>query len=90
MLSYADYQERQREFVGEGKFWFDIVRQAEATNDPTKSLSDNMSLSTSLKNRLKLLYSLYNPVFSDEMKVNGVPAGGKLNQNPVWDRYSKK
>ena len=84
------YQERQREFVGEGKFWFDIVRQAEATNDPTKSLSDNMSLSTSLKNRLKLLYSLYNPVFSDEMKVNGVPAGGKLNQNPVWDRYSKK
>lgn len=83
------YQERQREFVGEGKYWFDIVRQAEAINDPTKSLTDNMSLSTSLKNRLKQLYSLYNPVHSDEMKVNGVRAGGKLNQNPVWDRYSK-
>lgn len=77
------YQERQREFVGEGKFWFDLVREAEATNDPTTALTSYMSLTSSVKNRLKQLYSLYNPVYNEEMKVNT-----QLIQNPIWERYS--
>lgn len=78
------YQERQREFVGEGKFWFDLVRESEATNDPTTSLTSYMSLTTSVKNRLKQIYSLYNPVYNEEIKVNT-----QLIQNPIWERYSK-
>ncbi|MBR1652109.1 MAG: RagB/SusD family nutrient uptake outer membrane protein [Alloprevotella sp.] len=82
------YRERQREYVGEGKFWFDLVRQAEATNDPTTSLTDYIAVTTAVKNRLRHLYSLYCPYYSEEMKVNGVENGGKLVQNPVWARYS--
>ena len=82
------YHERQREFIGEGKFWFDLVRQAEATNDPTTSLTDYISLTTAVKNRLRHLYSLYNPYSSDEMKVDDVDNGGYLVQNPIWARYS--
>lgn len=77
------YQERQREFVGEGKFWFDLVREAEATNDPTTALTSYMSVTSSVKNRLKQLYSLYNPVYNEEIKVNT-----QLIQNPIWERYS--
>ena len=82
------YNERQREFVAEGKRWFDIVRQCEATNANTDVLTNYITLSTTVRNRLKALYSLYNPIYSEEMKVNGVDYGGKLEQNPVWKRYS--
>ena len=82
------YQERQREFIGEGKRWFDIVRQVEASNDTKSTLSDFISLSTSVRNRLRLLYAMYLPIYNEEMKVNGVGNGGKLIQNPVWDRYT--
>lgn len=84
-LLKAVYRERQREFVGEGKFWFDVVRQAEFTNDPQTSLTDYMNLSTTVKNRLKQLASLYNPIYNEEIKVNTM-----LVQNPVWERYNKK
>lgn len=85
------YRERQREFIGEGKFWFDLVRQAEATNNPTETLQTYMSMTSAVKNRLKQLYSLYNPIYSEELKVNGAGngSGGQLVQNPVWDRYTK-
>ena len=76
------------EFVAEGKRWFDIVRQCEATNANTDVLTNYITLSTTVRNRLKALYSLYNPIYSEEMKVNGVDYGGKLEQNPVWKRYS--
>ena len=82
------YNERQREFVAEGKRWFDIVRQCEATNANTDVLTNYITLSTTVRNRLKALYSLYNPIYSEEIKVNGVDYGGKLEQNPVWKRYS--
>jgi hypothetical protein len=84
--------ERQREFVGEGKRWFDIVRQCESCYNGSNSdaLSKYITLSTTVRNRLKSLYSLYNPINSDEIKINGVDYGGNLTQNPVWDRYTVK
>ena len=83
------YNERQREFVAEGKRWFDIVRQCEATNSTVSDvLSSFISLSTSVRNRLKLLMAMYNPIYSEEIKINGVEYGGNLVQNPVWDRYT--
>ena len=84
------YQERQREFVAEGKFWFDLVRQCEASNDISGTLTAYMSVNNSVKNRLRHIYSLYNPIYDEEIKVNGVENGGTLVQNPIWERYSKK
>lgn len=84
------YNERQREFVFEGKRWFDIVRECEATNDNSDVLTNYINLSTTVRNRLRKLYSLYCPIYSEEIKVNGVDYGGNLEQNPVWDRYTTK
>lgn len=84
------YAERQREFVGEAKRWYDIVRQAEYQNDNEVVLSSFISLPKTTVNRLKNLWSLYVPIHSDEMNINGVDNGGKLVQNPVWDRYTVK
>jgi len=90
------YHERQREFVAEGKRWFDIVRLAEAAFDPSDSksmkntVSSYISLKTSVMNRLTSLWGYYCPIYSEEIKINGVENGGKLEQNPVWDRYTKK
>ncbi len=82
------YRERQREFVAEGKRWFDLVRYAESTyskQNGTKAMFDLMlSSSTTLQSRCRRLYSLYNPIYTEEMKVNG-----NLVQNPVWDKYTK-
>lgn len=84
------YRERQREFVAEGKRWFDIVRQAEFSNDAKATLNSYTSLQASVKSRLTKMWSLYNPYYSEELKVNGIENGGSLVQNPVWDRYTKK
>lgn len=90
------YRERQREFVAEGKRWFDIVRLAEAAYDPSDSknmknvVGNYISLKTSVMNRLTSLWGFYCPIYSEEIKINGVENGGKLVQNPVWDRYTKK
>ena len=83
------YNERQREFVAEGKRWYDLVRQAEYDNSTEEVLSTYMAATTIVKNRLKKLLSFYNPVYSEEMKIAGVENGGALVQNPVWERYSK-
>lgn len=82
--------ERQREFLGEGKRWFDIVRECEWRGTTEDVLADWMAAPNSVKNRCRSLWSLYNPIYADEMKVNGVGYGdgyGKLNQNPVWVKY---
>ena len=84
------YRERQREFFGEGKRWFDITRQVEASNDPKAVMTDFITMKNSVKSRLSQLYAFYNPIYSEEIKVNGADNGGHLVQNPVWDRYTKK
>ena len=84
------YNERQREFIGEGKRWFDIVRQSEYTNNVPGTLNGFMTLSKEVKNRLRTYWAMYVPIYSEELKVNGVEYGGSLRQNPVWDRYTVK
>lgn len=86
------YRERQREFVCEGKRWFDIVRQAEFSNDPKTTLTNYATVKNSVVSRLANLWAFYIPIYSEELKVNGVGyvENGKLKQNPVWDRYTKK
>lgn len=90
------YRERQREFVGEGKRWYDIVRQAEysyvSNKKSTSSALGFGSFKSTVSGRLSKLYSLYNPIYSEELKVNGKGQadGGQLVQNPIWDRYTKK
>ncbi len=89
------YRERQREFVGEGKRWYDLVRQAEysyvSDNKSTSSALAFGSFKSQVTSRLSKLLSLYNPIYVEELKVNGVgyTEGGKLVQNPIWERYTK-
>ncbi len=82
------YRERQREFVSEGKRWFDLVRYAEASyskDKATKPMFDQMlNANSTLRNRCRRLPALYNPIYSEELKVNG-----SLEQNEVWDKYTK-
>ncbi len=83
------YHERQREFVGEGKRWFDLVRQMEyvyqSGTAAMTSISSYVSVKTNVRTRMTNLYSFYNPIYSEELKVNK-----NLTQNPVWLRYTKK
>lgn len=73
------YRERQREFLGEYKRWFDLVRYAEAQNSTEDALS-MMGADRALQTRLRRLDSFYNPVTEDEMKINSA-----LKQNPAWN-----
>lgn len=87
------YSERQREFLGEGKRWFDIVRQCEFAGETKNVLADWMNAESTVRNRLVSLWALYNPIYSEELKVNGKEYGdkqGQLLQNPVWDKYMPK
>lgn len=97
--SVVDYvaAERQREFLGEGKRWFDIVRQCEFTYDSknkTKGGLEWAGLPTAVRARLQSIWSLYNPIYVEELKVNGKnyggSTGGQLVQNPAWEKYMPK
>lgn len=77
LLNYV-YYERQREFVAEGKRWFDLVRMAEAENSTTGALNA-MSASRAVSSQLAEMMSFYNPVYSEELKANE-----NLVQNPIW------
>lgn len=89
MLLTLVYNERQREFACEGKRWYDLVRQAEYENSTANVLKEHLGATNIVSNRLKSLWSFYNPVYEEEMKISGVGNGGFLVQNPVWERYSK-
>ncbi|MGM9687590.1 MAG: RagB/SusD family nutrient uptake outer membrane protein [Alloprevotella sp.] len=88
-LLVLTYRERQREFVCEGKRWFDLVRQAEFSNDTKTTLNTYAAVKSSVRTRLSDLWGFYIPIYNEELKVNGVENGGNLYQNPVWDRYTK-
>ncbi len=106
----AVLNERQVEFLAEGKRWFDLVRYAErhaggqdGTQDPrewTEELpigngtagveamveqflkNEFSSNYTSLKNRFKNRYGLYNIIYYKEISASE----GMLEQNPVWNK----
>lgn len=76
-------QERQREFVGEGKRWFDLVRYAQRRNSTTDMLKlltrkygDNKK---AIEAKLATMLSLFSPIYTNEIKSNNL-----LHQNPVW------
>lgn len=76
-------RERQREFIGEGKRWFDLVRLAYRSGD-TSRLLNILSMkfaggSNAIKAKMATMNSLFNPVYREEMKVNTA-----LVQNPAW------
>lgn len=77
-LLTAVYNERQREFIGEGKRWFDIVRYAEGQGT-TSNILTSIGFSRTLRTRLRLMDALYNPIYENQIKANP-----KLVQNPVW------
>lgn len=76
-------RERQREFFGEGKRWFDLVRIAMRDNSTENMLtllsSKYTTNASAIKAKLATLNSLYSPVYKNEMKVNTA-----LVQNPAW------
>ena len=95
-LSFTDYQEpsqlfdlvmreRRREFFGEGKRWFDLVRMAEhdgtTTNMLTLLLTKYATNTNAVRAKLASMNSLYSPVYENELKVNP-----NLHQNPAWDK----
>lgn len=78
-------RERRREFFGEGKRWFDLVRLAEydgkTSNMLNLLLSKYATNTNAVKAKLSSMNSLYSPVYEDEMKVNPL-----LHQNPAWEK----
>jgi starch-binding outer membrane protein, SusD/RagB family len=93
-LKFSDYntlasmedlvlKERQREFLFEGKRWFDLVRQAKRDGNNKRLLDQVVSKYTgdqaSIINKLSTYDALFLPIYQDELKLN--PA---LVQNPAY------
>jgi len=76
--------ERQREFVGEGKRWFDLVRYAQRCSNNDKMLNlltrKYQEGKRAIQSKLKPLKALFAPIYTKEMKNNKL-----LEQNPIWD-----
>lgn len=77
-------KERQREFVFEGKRWFDLVRMAQRDGNNTrlinyavKKYSENQS---AIRKKMNSQNSLYFPYNKDELKANPY-----LVQNPAYN-----
>lgn len=83
--------ERQREFVAEGKRWFDLLRFALRRATPDQAtpkaffdeLCRNMDSSNAniLNKKLVSMKSLYLPINETELKANP-----QLVQNPAWNK----
>ncbi|MFA9388983.1 MAG: RagB/SusD family nutrient uptake outer membrane protein [Prolixibacteraceae bacterium] len=87
-LRQAIMDERGREFVVEGKRWFDLLRNAKRNNFQNKQIIINMILSGAdvkqqaiLRTRVYDTMSYYLPIPEDELLYNQ-----KLVQNPYYDR----
>lgn len=84
MLEALVMTERQREFVGEGKRWFDLVRFAQRRGNTAtmfdrylgRKYGDNKD---AVKSKLSTITSLFSPIHRDEMYANPL-----LHQNSVW------
>lgn len=76
-------RERQRELFAEGKRWFDLVRFAMRNGSTSQMLNllvaKYSTNSSAIKVKLATMNSLFNPVYSEEIKVNTA-----LVQNPAW------
>ena len=75
-------KERDKEFVGEGKRWFDLVRKArrEGSNSAMLDLATRKYTSPgTVKSKWIKPDMLYLPIHEDELKVNPL-----LNQNPEY------
>ena len=83
-IEYLVMAERQREFVGEGKRWFDLVRYAQrhgGTEDMLEMLTRKYGdTSSAIEAKLASLESLFSPIYTDELKNNSL-----LHQNSVWN-----
>jgi hypothetical protein len=83
--------ERNREFVAEGKNWFDILRIAQRDNYKYKEKLINQLLILAdsknqaiMKAKLADVNSYYLPIHTDELKYNKL-----LIQNPYYDNLGK-
>ncbi|MBQ9641473.1 MAG: RagB/SusD family nutrient uptake outer membrane protein [Bacteroidaceae bacterium] len=76
-------QERQREFMCEGKRWFDLVRYAQrrgSTEEMLKLLTRKYATNRkAIEAKLADMQSLFSPVYESELKSNTW-----LYQNGVW------
>ena len=76
--------ERQREFLCEGKRWFDLVRYAQRRGDTRDMLSLLCRKYTgnqkAVQAKLADMQSLFSPVYEEELKANYL-----LYQNGVWE-----
>jgi hypothetical protein len=88
-ISLEDFilEERVREFVGEGKEWFDLLRIAKRNNFERKQKLINMALQAVtakdlpiMRSRLQNPKSYYLPISIGELKNNR-----KLVQNPYYE-----
>lgn len=75
--------ERQREFIGEGKRWYDLVRYAQR-HGGTAEMLDLLcrkygSNSKAVRAKLATMQSLFSPVYHNDLLSNT-----KLYQNGVW------
>jgi starch-binding outer membrane protein, SusD/RagB family len=87
-LRSAVLAERAREFAGEGKRWFDILRYAKRNNFQRKGFIINMILANAgvqqrpvLESRVSDIMSYYLPIPENELIYNP-----NLVQNPYYDR----
>lgn len=85
-------RERNREFYGEGKRWFDLLRYAIRKGDqegPTKAFEifgktfEGTAQSTAKNKYKQNIKVMYSPYTESEMKANP-----ELVQNPIWDDQS--
>lgn len=74
--------ERQREFIGEGKRWYDLVRYAlrrGSTSEMLPILTRKYTNSSSIQAKLADMQSLFSPINRDDIRNNSL-----LYQNGVW------
>lgn len=77
--------ERHREFIGEGKRWFDLVRYAQRRGETETMIKNYLGRKYSQnKNavaaKLSTIESLFSPVYKKEMDNNKL-----LHQNRIWN-----